>query len=1237
MRLRRPFTFLFCAVPLAVGLAVSGCADSTEPAGNARESVSQYVDPFIGTGGHGHTYPGATVPFGMVQLSPDNGVSGWDWTSGYHFSDSVIVGFSHTHLTGTGIGDLGDIQLMPVPERVDLVSWDVPRDSLPRASRFSHDRERAEPGYYAVDLESGVGVELTATARVGVHRYAFPASGAGPAPASGGIQAGASTSPGGPETALPSVVLDLGYAVNWDAPTETLVQVVSDTLITGYRLSRGWARDQRVYFAAVFSHPIASHRLLTDSTVQEATWTLTREPIPPTAGERTKAVFSFDLDHPRQLLVKVGISGVSVEGALANLRAEVPDWDFDRVRVQARHLWENELSRVRIQTDDTVRKRVFYTALYHTKLAPVLFSDVDGRYRGGDGDIHRAEDFQHYAIFSLWDTFRAAHPLYTLTDSARVDDFIRTMLAFSREHGLLPVWELLGNETNTMTGNHAIPVIFDAYLKGFRGFDAEEAFEAMKTTAMQDHRGLEFYKEYGYIPSELEDESVTKTLEYAFNDWCIAQMARALGHEEDYRSYMERARAWTHVLDPSTRFMRGKSADGEWVEPFDPLHASHREGTDYTEGNAWQHTWFVPHDVYGFIDRMGGRDAFVAKLDSLFESDTLIVGEDASPDISGMIGQYAHGNEPSHHIAYLYSFAGAPWKTQERVRDILDTQYRDEPDGISGNEDCGQMSAWYVLSALGFFPANPASGVYVIGSPLFPRAEVQVGEGRTFTVVAEGASPGNRYVQSASLDGEPMIRGYLHHWEVVGGGELTLVMGPEPNQEWGAHVPIPEVSTPEDVSAPPMVSDNWTDERKTQMADRVRVEFLHAWEGYRRFAWGHDALRPLSQGWRDWHDVSLYMTPLDGFDTMLLMGLTDEAEEAKSLVLEKLSFDHDFDVQVFEITIRLLGGLLSAYQMDGDPRFLDLATDLADRLLPAFESATGMPYVRVHLQSGERRRQVNNPAEIGTLMLELGTLSRITGNPIYYDTAKRAITSLFQRRSEIGLVGTTIDVETGEWQNTTTHVSGMIDSYYEYLLKAWLLFEDEDFGRMWRESIGAVNTYLADERGNGLWYGHADMNTGERGATRFGALDAFLPAVLALGGDLDRAGRLMESCFRMWTLHGIEPEQLDYATMQVVNPGYPLRPEALESAYYLYRLTGNERYLDMGRVMFESLVEHTRTETGYAHLEDVVTKEKADGMQSFFLAETLKYAYLLFAPPETLPFDEVIFNTEAHPLRKSWE
>jgi predicted alpha-1,2-mannosidase len=1226
---------------LAAGLAlaVTSCEPPDPPSRRGSvedlEPLTRYVDPFIGTGGHGHVYPGATVPFGMVQLSPDQGQGGWDWIAGYNWEDSILVGFSHTHLSGTGIGDLLDILVMPVKEVFPIDEPYEDRFDRPARSRFSHDTEEASPGYYSVYLEDQeIRAELTASPRVGFHRYTFPA------------------------TPDPALFLDLGYAVNWDRTVETHLRVVNDTLVTGYRFSSGWAQDQKVFFTMAFSRPI---RRLALADSARALGILGPEEIGSSATSASlRVLFAFDsMEAGDELLLKVAHSYVDEAGALANLEAEIPNWAFHRVREDARRDWERELRKVWIDGGTEAQRRTFYTSLYRTRLAPVIFQDVDRRYRGADGIVHTADGYRKHAIYSLWDTFRAEHPLFTLIDPDRVDDLVNSMLSFYDEHGLLPVWSLVGNETNTMTGHHAVPVIADAYRKGYRGFDAEKALQAMVKSAREDHRGLEFYKRYGYIPTESEVESVTKTLEYAFDDWATAALAGELGHPELAAEFTVRSEGWRHLFDPGTRFMRGRTARGAWATPFDPRRSDHREGTDYTEGNAWQHSWFVPHDVAGLIQAMGGEHAFLAKLDSLFEMDTTVTGENVSADISGLIGQYAHGNEPSHHIAYLYNYARAPWKTADRVREILATQYDDTPFGLSGNEDCGQMTAWYVLSALGIYPVNPAEGAWVLGSPLFPEAVIDLGNGKTFTVLADGVSEENRYIQWARLNRAPLRRSFLWHAEIAAGGVLELGMGPEPST-WGtnpgssppsASDPLPPsapslgrgggrptLDTPErgDPSALPIPTP--TDLPSDQeMADAVKAELLHAWTGYLTYARGHDDLRPLSRSYHDWYDASLVMTPLDGFDTMLLMGLDDAAAEAKALVMEGLSFDHDFPIQVFELNIRLLGGLLTAYQMDGDPRFLELATELGDRVLPAFETATGMPYVRVNLRTGDREEPVNNPAEIGTLMLELGTLSRITGNPAYYDAAKAATAAVFDRRSEIGLVGTTIDVETGEWGDRSSHISGRIDSYYEYLLKSWLLFGDEDFLRMWEASIGPVNRYLADEVDGHLWYGRADMDSGERTGTRFGALDAFFPGVLALSGDLDRAARLMESVYLMWTTFDVEPEGMDYTSMEVVGGGYPLRPEALESAYILFTLTGEERYKAMGWDIFQRIVRWCRTPVAYAHLEDVRTKEMSDGMQSFFLAETLKYAYLLFAPEGTLDFHGVIFNTEAHPLRRIWE
>lgn len=1162
------------------------------------QPLTRYVDPFIGTGGHGHVYPGATVPFGMVQLSPDQGRHGWDWVSGYHWEDSILVGFSHTHLSGTGIGDLLDILVMPLARDISI---HVPyHDRLDRPhSRFSHDREEAQPGYYAVDLlDYGIRAELTTTTRVGLHRYTF----------SDGSQ--------------PGLFLDLGYAQNWDAPVESRLKVLADTLLTGYRFSTGWARDQRVFFALALSRPMRTLLLSDSASPVPLAGRTALESGTAVQGKALRALMSFDPLAPGdRLLLKVGISCVDEAGALANLQGEVPAWDFEGVRRAARRSWERELRKIRLRGGSETDRKIFYTALYRTRLAPTLFQDLDGRYRGADGKIRTAQGYRKHETFSLWDTFRAQHPLFTLLDADRVNDLVLSMLSFRDEHGFLPVWSLAGNETNTMTGNHAVPVVADAWRKGFRGFDGRKALRAMVESQTQEGRGVGPYQAYGFVPSDLEVESVTKTLELAFDDWAVASMALDLGEEEIFREFQGRSQRWRNVFDPQSRLMRGKTSRGEWVNPFDPRRSDHRQGTDYTEGNAWQHTWFVPHDVGGLIEAMGGEGPFLAKLDSLFELDTLVTGDRPSPDISGMVGQYAHGNEPSHHIAYLYNFAGAPWRTADRIRTIVATQYRATPDGLSGNEDCGQMSAWYVFSALGFYPVNPAAGVYVIGTPLFPEAVLDLGGRRTFTVRAPGVSDTNRYIQAARLNGRPLARNWLHHHEIARGGVLEFVMGREPSA-WG--------------TAPGARPPSGFEGRRTEqeMAAAVKAEFLHAWRGYWTFAQGYDALKPLSGTGRNWYARSLLMTPVDAFDTMILMGLEEEAAQAKELIFRDLSFDHDFFVQVFEVTIRLLGGLLAGYELDGDPRFLQLAAELGDRLLPAFDSPTGMPYVMVNLRTGEKRGRVNNPAEIGTLLLEFGVLSRHTGNPAYYERAKRGMQVLFQRRSPLGLVGTTIDVETGNWQDRSSHLSGRIDSWYEYLYKGWLLFGDEDLRAMWEASVDAVHRHLAHEVDGRLWYGRVHMDTGERLATRFGALDAFWPGVLALSGDLDRASRLMESVYSMWIRFDVEPEQMDYMTMEVIHGGYPLRPEALESAYVLHALTGDPRYRAMGWDIFQRIVRYCRTERGYAHLRDVRSKEKSDDMESFFLAETLKYAWLLFAPPSTLDFHEVVFNTEAHPFRR---
>lgn len=977
------------------------------------------VDPFLGTGGHGHTFPGATMPFGMVQCSPDAGTSGWDWCSGYHASDSAVIGFSHTHLSGTGCADLGDVLLLPSTHSNALDrQW---------RSTYDHSREQASPGYYRVLLDDGIEVELGATRRCGVQRYGWP------------------------EADSMLVILDLGYGQD-DKPAGCRLTFVSDTLITGYRFSTGWAARQRVFFAMVFSRPVKQWR------TADAEWRGT------TGTAEAKSVlaalhFGF-AGEGDELLIRTGISSVSESGALANLRAEAPHQDFERYRREARAAWNRELSRIRIEARSDADRRTFMTALYHTMIAPNLYNDVDGRYRGGDDSVHTAEGFENATVFSLWDTYRALHPLFTIIDPNRVSHWVQSMLAFQRETGLLPVWTLHANETNCMIGYHAVPVIADAIMKGIDGFSAEDALAAMKSNAEQDKGGLKFYnlqearnyedvvhangapslvfrdiwdkntaavngfaeavlgqeidyhssipdvnhalitraseqpmpvewlsaplpqdhtggavlvwpagmstakgghrftitvdgtrtisfrtpgakdtvavdidengmklrfyasltdhfgdhfgtmmlalppemcragqpvrlrlegeragsadwvmtfthsfrpsvsvvnghgyavrgntrfrfvrlqiefiglprrirvetdasqhggtvmpgfstlelgvwekpeavpigvrlsfdegetEEYTvqprktsapcYIPADVENESVSKTLEYAYDDWCIAEVAKKLGRIEDAERFAARSQYYRELFDADLGFMRGRNLDGSFRSPFNPRFSTLKQH-EYTEGNAWQYSWYVPHDVEGLIGLHGGRDAFASKLDSLFEQSSDLEGTGATADVSGLIGLYAHGNEPSHHIPYLYNHAGQPWKTQAYTRRIMREMYHDQRDGLSGNEDCGQMSAWYVLSAMGLYPLNPCGGVYEIGSPKLDRAEIDLGNGRSFVITAENNSEENVYVQSASLNGQPLEAPRLLHENITRGGELRLVMGAQPSALW---------------------------------------------------------------------------------------------------------------------------------------------------------------------------------------------------------------------------------------------------------------------------------------------------------------------------------------------------------------------------------------------------------------------------------------------------------------------
>ncbi len=725
-----------------------------------------YVDPFIGTGGEGHTYPGATVPFGAVQVSPDTDVKyfrqSFPWCAGYQYADSTIMGFSQTHFSGTGHSDLGDILIMPLTGELQLNPGPASAPDSGYRSRFSHDREMAEPGYYRVELlDDDILVELTATDRVGLHQYTFSAADTG------------------------RIILDLTQSIyNYDDKVRwAYLRVENDSLVTGYRQTCGWAPDRYVFFAISFSRPFNTYGMVRDDKLEYYGFgprQVRLQNYPERGGRKIKAYFNFPDPSKEKILVKVSLSSVDVAGALNNMNTECPGWDFEDVRQSAREKWNHELNRIVIDGSPE-SKTIFYTSVYHTLLAPVIYMDADRRYRGLDQQIHLAGDFTNYTIYSLWDTYRATHPLFTITQPDRVPDMICSMLAHYDQsaHHILPVWSFHGNETWCMIGYHAGSVIADAYLKNIRGFDAEHAFEAMKASATYGpYDGLEHYMKYGFVPVDKEPEGASKTLEYAYDDWAIAQMARSMGKEDDYRYFLNRSTSFHAIWDSQSGFMRAKRSDSTFREPFDPFYAQY--GGDYTEGNAWQYTWYVPHDPEGLIRLMGGPEFFVSRLDSLFILEAGREKYGHVEDIAGLIGQYAHGNEPSQHIAYLYVYAGMPWKTQERIHQIMQNLFDDTPFGICGNEDCGQMSAWYIFSSLGFYPVCPGSGQYVIGTPAVDEASIYLENGNVFTIKATNRSDKNIYIQSMSLNGKPYSRYYLDHATLMNGGELEFTMGPEP-------------------------------------------------------------------------------------------------------------------------------------------------------------------------------------------------------------------------------------------------------------------------------------------------------------------------------------------------------------------------------------------------------------------------------------------------------------------------
>ena len=687
----------------------------------AANDYTQYVNPWIGTGGHGHVFLGANVPWGYVQLGPTENTRGWDWCSGYHISDSVLIGFGHQHLSGTGIGDLGDFAFLPVARSGQ-------RDII-----FSHGAETVTPGYYAISLhDPNVFVELTATKRCGFHRYTYA-----------------------PTTPICRLAIDLKQGIGWDSMTKAGLEQVDATTLKGYRMSKGWAVDQRDYFYVRFSKPVTMTAL--DSARWEFTFSNGNEP----------------------LLVKVGLSAVSEDNARLNLEKEIPGWDFNGCVAQARQQWNDELSKIQIETPDANARTIFYTAMYHTMTAPSVFNDVNGDYRGADGKIHKG-DFQNYTTFSLWDTYRSAHPLMTLIHPDMLSDIGETLINICRQQGKLPVWHLMGCETDCMVGNPGVIVLGDLVLKG-KVKDPKAAFEAMKKSCMLDERGMDLLKQYGYLPYDKNQsiETVSKTLEYAIADDAVARVAKMLGYNADYKYFYNRSKSYRKLFDSKLQFMRGRSADGKFREPFNPFHAAHEQ--DYTEGNAWQYTWLVPQDPHGLVSLFGSEASFVNKLDSLFfvEGD---MGAEASPDISGLIGQYAQGNEPSHHVIYFYDYVGQPWKAAKLLRRTFSEMYRNDPDGLCGNEDVGAMSAWYVLSSMGLYQVEPASGKYVFGTPLFDKATLNVGNGRTFTIKATNNSDKNMYVQRVLLNGKNYTRSYINYNDITRGGTLEFVMGAKPSK-----------------------------------------------------------------------------------------------------------------------------------------------------------------------------------------------------------------------------------------------------------------------------------------------------------------------------------------------------------------------------------------------------------------------------------------------------------------------
>lgn len=709
----------------------------------------RYIDPYIGSGGHGHVFVGTSVPLGMVQVGPQNIHKGWDWCSGYHYSDSVLIGFSHTHLSGTGCADLGDVLLMPYVGDVRTARGEQDNIEGTCSSYYSHKNEEVAPGYYSLLMDNGVRAELTATDRVAIHRYTYPEG-------------------------TPRLLVNLKEG-NGDRAFATALKRVDEYTVEGYRFSKGWSPQHKVFFVLKSDQPIESVAVFDDDAAVG---------VDSLSGEAVKGVLTFR-NNPKHVQLKVALSSVSCANALANLKAEQPGWNFEKVRTDAERHWNRMLSCVNVESGDERGKKIFYTSLYHMFIAPTLYADVNGEFRGHDDKIYKADYWTNYSTFSLWDTYRTLHPLLTILQPQLVPDMVNSMLSIYDQQGKLPIWPLVGGETNQMPGYSAIPVIADAYLKGFGGFDPERALKYMVASATcNKQRGVPYVMEKGWIPCDKMPEATSIAMEYAVGDWGLAMMAQKMGKEDIYNTFWKRGHYYEQYFDKSINFIRPKMNDGSWRAPYDPFLSIHGWG-DFCEGNGWHYTFFVPQHPEGLISLMGGDDRFASKLDSLFvaEGD---MGEQASADISGPIGMYAHGNEPSHHVAYLYVYAGQQWKTAEKVSYIQHNFYTDRPDGIIGNEDCGQMSAWHVLSALGFYQVNPSHGVYVFGSPLFEKVTVNLPEGKTFVIEAPAVSKDNKYIQSVRLNGVSYPKSYITYEDIMKGGTLTFEMGNKPNEQFGA-------------------------------------------------------------------------------------------------------------------------------------------------------------------------------------------------------------------------------------------------------------------------------------------------------------------------------------------------------------------------------------------------------------------------------------------------------------------